>query len=124
MAGRLPDAGAADEAERWGEARVDAVEGDEVVEQVVGVVGGESPREGSPRHARGLATRDPDLGLKIGPLDDKGKVDVQAAGALHALAAASRVERADRADVGPVEQVMLDPNDRVVRNVSPAGLRV
>src|SRR5207253_7430430 len=43
---------------------------------------------------------------------------------LHTLATGSCVERADRPDVRPVEQVVLDPNHRVVGLVCPAGLRV
>src|SRR5207247_8212194 len=43
VSGRLPDPRAAHEAERRSEVTVDAVERDEVVEQVVGVVGGDPP---------------------------------------------------------------------------------
>src|SRR5207247_2260581 len=111
---RLPNARAADKAQRRGEARVDAVERDEVVEEIVRVVGGDPPRERGPWHPRRLAARDPDLGLEVSSVDDEREVDVQAPRSLHTLATGSCVERADRPDVRPVEQVVLDPNDRVV----------
>src|SRR5213592_3326571 len=57
-------------------------------------------------------------------MDDEREVDVQAARPLHTLATGSRVERADRPEVRPVEQVVLDPNDRVVGLGCSAGLRV
>src|SRR5207249_10309908 len=66
----------------------------------------------------------PELGLEVGPMDDEREVDVQAPRSLHTLATASCVERADRPDVRPVEQVVLDPNARAVGLVCPAGLRV
>src|SRR6266566_9520594 len=58
-------------------------------------------------------------------MDDEREVDVQAPRSLHTVAPGSCVERADRPDVRPVEQVVLDPNDSVVGLVclSP-GLRV
>src|SRR6266487_3022705 len=58
-------------------------------------------------------------------MDDEREVDVQAPRSLHTLAAGSRVERADRPDVRPLEQVVLDPNDSVVALVCfPPGMRV
>src|SRR5256886_10668088 len=57
-------------------------------------------------------------------MDDEREVDVQAPRSLHTLATGSCVQRADRPDVRPVEQVVLDANDRVVGLVCPAGLRV
>src|SRR5438128_12659904 len=57
-------------------------------------------------------------------MDDEREVDVQAPRSLHTLATACCVERADRPDVRPIEQVVLDPNDRVVGLVCPAGLGV
>src|SRR5712691_5208086 len=121
---RLPDPRAADEAKRRGEARVDAVERDEVVEEIIRVVGRDPPREGSPRHPRRLATRDPDLGLQVSTMDDGREVDVEPARALDALAAGSGVECPDGADEGPVEEVALDPHDGVIGVVRTAGLRV
>src|SRR5439155_27207983 len=73
---------------------------------------------------RGLAARDPELGLEVGSVDDQREVDVQAARPLDALTARSGVERPDGADVGSVEEVVLDPNDSVVGLICPAGLRV
>src|SRR5207245_4555758 len=64
------------------------------------------------------------LGLEVGPMDDEREVDIQALRSLHTLATGSCVERADRPDVRPVEQVVLDPNDSVIGLVCPAGLRV
>src|SRR5712691_7527285 len=121
---RLPDPRAADEAKRRGEAAVDAVQRDEVVEEIVRVVGRDPPREGSPGHPRRLAARDPDLGLEVGSVDDEREVDVQPARALDALAARSGVERPDGADVGPGEEVVLDTHDGVVGVVASAGLRI
>src|SRR5438046_5353306 len=57
-------------------------------------------------------------------MDDEREVDVQAPRWLHTLATGSCVERADRPDVRPVEQVVLNPHDSVVGLVCPAGLRV
>src|SRR2546422_8479725 len=57
-------------------------------------------------------------------MDNEREIEVQAPRSLHALATGSCVERADRPDVRPVEQVVLDPNDSVVGLVCPAGLRV
>src|SRR5438105_8792354 len=58
-------------------------------------------------------------------MDDEREVDVQAPRSLYTLATGPRVERADRPDVRPVEQVVLDPNDSVVGLVCPPpGLRV
>src|SRR5439155_18204251 len=114
VSGRLANPGAADEAERRGEARVDAVERHEVVKEIVGIVGGEPPRQGSPGYAWRLAARDPDLGLEIGSTDDDREVDVQSRRALDTLPAGSGVERPDGANVGPVEQVVLDAHDGVV----------
>src|SRR6184192_648778 len=57
-------------------------------------------------------------------MDDEREVDVQAPRSLYTLATGPRVERADRPDVRPVEQVVLDPNDSVVGLVRPAGLRI
>src|SRR2546430_5344778 len=83
-----------------------------------------SPREGGPRHPRRLAAGNPELWLEVGPVDDEREVDVHASRSLHTSATGSCVERADRPDVRPVEQVVLDPNDSVVGLVCPAGLRV
>src|SRR2546422_10986497 len=74
--GRLPDAGAADEAQRRSEARVDAVQRDEVVEEVVRGVGRDPPRQGRPGHPWGLAARDPNLRLEIAAVDDERQGDV------------------------------------------------
>src|SRR5881396_1368774 len=57
-------------------------------------------------------------------MDNEREIEVQAARPLHTLATGSCVERADRPDVRPVEQVVLDPNDSVVGLVCSAGLRV
>src|SRR2546421_9376598 len=58
-------------------------------------------------------------------MDNEREIDVQAPRSLHTLATGSCVERADRPDVRPVEQIVLDPNDRVVGLVCPPpGLRV
>src|SRR5260370_33815272 len=88
------------------------------------VIGGEPPGERGPRHPRRLAAGNPELGLKVGPVGHEREVEVHASRPLHTLTTGSCVERADRPDVRPVEQVMLDPNDRVVGLVCPAGLRV
>src|SRR5207245_11762686 len=100
LPGRFPDPRAADEAKRRGEARVNAVDRNEIVEQVVRVVGGEPPREGGPRDSRRLAAGNPELGLKVRPVEDEGEVDVHAARPLHTLPTASRVARSGRADGG------------------------
>src|SRR5207249_10106862 len=58
-------------------------------------------------------------------MDDEREVDVPSPRSLHTLATGSCVERADRPDIRPVEQVVLDPNDGVVGLVCPPpGLRV
>ncbi|PYO12991.1 MAG: hypothetical protein DMD31_14910 [Gemmatimonadetes bacterium] len=57
-------------------------------------------------------------------MEDEGEVDVHAARPLHTLPTGSRVERPDRANVGSLEEVMLDPNDSVVGVVCSASLRV
>src|SRR5438128_9296809 len=58
-------------------------------------------------------------------MDNEREIEVQAPRSLHTLATGSCVERADRPDVRPVEQIVLDPNDRVVGLVCPPpGLRV
>src|SRR5438876_519165 len=58
-------------------------------------------------------------------MDNEREIEVQAPRSLHTLATGSCVERADRPDVRPVEQVVLDPNDSVVALVCfPPGLRV
>src|SRR5205814_7972656 len=58
-------------------------------------------------------------------MDDEREVHVQAPRSLYTLATGPRVQRADRPDVRPVEQVVLDPNDSVVGLVCPPpGLRV
>ena len=124
VAGRLPDPRAPDEAKRRFEPRVDAVERDEIVEEIVRVVRREPPREGSPRDAWRLAPRDPELGLEVGSTDDEREIDVDPACPLDALAARFGVERPDGADVGALEKVVLDPHDGVVGIVRTAGLRV
>src|SRR2546422_112170 len=58
-------------------------------------------------------------------MDNEREIEVQAPRSLHTLATGSCVERADRPDVRPVEQIVLAPNDRVVGLVCPPpGLRV
>src|SRR5437773_1763947 len=57
-------------------------------------------------------------------MDNEREIEVQAPRSLHTLATGSCVDRSDRPDVRPVEQVVLDPNDRVVGLVWPAGFRV
>src|SRR5437773_11127502 len=108
MPGRLPDPRAAHEAERRREVTVDAVKRDEVVEQVVGVVGGDPPGERRAGDARRLAAGDPHLGLEVRAVDDEREVQVQPTRPPGYFAIWSGPERRDGADVGAVEQVVLD----------------
>ena len=124
VARRLPDARAPDESDRRCEPRRDAVERDEVVEEIVRVIGRDPPCHWRPGDARSLATGDPELGLEVGSADDKREIDVQPACALDTLAAGSGVERPDGADVGALEEIVLDPHDGVVGVFSATGVRV
>ena len=120
----LPDFRPAHETQRRGEARIDAVERDEIVEQIVRVVGRDPPRERRPGHSRRLAPGDPDLGLQIRAVDDEREIDVEPAGAPHALAVWPGTHCADGPDVRPVEQITLEAQDGVVRVVGAACLRI
>jgi len=57
-------------------------------------------------------------------VDDEREVDVESARPLDALAARSGMKRPDGADVGAIEQVVLNTHDGVVGVVRPASLRV
>ena len=57
-------------------------------------------------------------------MDDQGQVDIQASGPRDTRAVGPGAQRRDGADVGSVEEVVLDAHHRQVGVLAPAGLRV
>ena len=84
----------AHEAHRGSEAVVDAIERDEVVEQIVRIVGRDPPREWRSRDAaRAACPSSRTCGSTLWPADDERKIQVDAG-----RRARSRAPRADRVD--------------------------
>jgi hypothetical protein len=77
VSGRLPDSRTTNEPERRVEADIDAVERDEIVEQVIRKVGRKPPGQGRASLAGSADARDPEGRHHILPAEDKRELPIQ-----------------------------------------------
>src|SRR5262249_44473296 len=75
---RFPDTAASDEPPRRCEAAVDSVQRDEVVEEIVRIVGREAPGHWRSTRSRRARPHEPEMGLHVVPADNKRQVEVRA----------------------------------------------
>src|SRR4029077_18985522 len=117
----LPDPGPPNEPQGWCKTLVDPIERDKVVEEVVGIIGGDAPRLRRARDAGNLRARNPGERLEILAVNDQGKIDVEPAAPLWAGYTGTRTLERHGAYIGALKEIALYAEDQVVGFVPASG---